>query len=181
MVFIMAGTMASSLSNAADEYGSNLDAFSKEKAKEQLLYLMSKSVDRAQARVESDIVFKPYAAVFKPNGEIKYVELGEDRFDDSVATEIIRRSLRKLAEVQKIATSAVYYTIEAESDDGVNNRVLVVELEHAMGVSFISATPYKRVDGKLLFGESVERKHTPQVMYVEKSTENEEESEINKE
>jgi hypothetical protein len=47
--------------------------------------------------------------------------------------------------------------------------VLVVELEHSIGVSFIKATPYKRVDGKLLFGEVVERKHAPQVMYVEHS------------
>ncbi len=153
---------------AEDEvYGADLDAFSKEKAKEQLLYLMAQSIDRAQAKVENDIVFKPYAAVFKPNGEIKYVELGEERFDDSVAIEILRRSLNVLARSRKIATSAIYYTVEATDEAGSNNRVLVVELEHSIGVSFISATPYKRVDGKLLFGESVEREHAPQVMLTE--------------
>ncbi|MFD2228700.1 hypothetical protein [Alkalimarinus sediminis] len=167
VALLVLGSFLSQVSSAADTGKSNLDAFSHKKAKDQLMYLMAVSADRAQDRIKDGIVFTPYAAVFKPNGEIKYIELGEKRFDQSVAIAILHRSLRALAEAKKIATSAVYYTIEAQAEDGTSNRVLIAELEHAMGLSLINATPYKNVDGKVLFGQSVERSHEPKVMYDE--------------
>lgn len=130
-----------------------------EKANEQLDFLMEKTLGKTIPQLVASGTFFPYAAVLRPNGEVKYMRVSSDStLAGPAVIQILRESLKATADTKKIIGSVLYY-LSSDVSKGKDNAVSVVavELEHAYGIAKGRAISFE-VDGSdIEFGDGAEK------------------------
>jgi len=129
-----------------------------EKAKKQLYYLLDKSYKKGEDELKKTDLMMPYAAVIKPDGEVKTISIGDSKMPAAFALRVLHDSLHALALKGKIAASAIYYIVVDPKIKKKGVRLLTIELEHSVGVGFVRVTPFKVVNHKISYSKGKEER-----------------------
>jgi len=143
------------------------------KVKKQLNYIVDKSYKRGEDELKKTGVMAPYAAVIKPNGKVKIISISNKKMPAAFALKVLHDTLFALAHKGKIAASAIYYVAADTKVKKVKIRMLVIELEHSIGIGFVRITPFKVTNNKIKYTKSIEtRMKKLIVMAKSKKTDN---------
>lgn len=117
--------------------------------------------------------FAPFGAFMLVDERLKELDLGKNeqvlKAPAEIQIAIYRQALRALARHDTLFAGAVFYTTLKDKDP--NQRLLVMEFEHKLGVSGMRVTPYEiEKDGKVLLGQPKDLKKPFEFFYDDKST-----------
>jgi len=128
----------------------------KQLAQQQFEAMYKHSIADVEARLNgSSTTFKPFAVVTDTIGKVRTVRIKQtDEMPDPVALELMRRSLKVMANNGRVGATTVIYTAKNPDEKSNAENVIVFEMEHIFGPSVTELVPYTKADGKTRFGKS---------------------------
>ncbi|SNC74408.1 hypothetical protein SAMN04487881_2308 [Marinobacter sp. es.048] len=138
-------------------------------AEKDLTSMLKASMSNVEQELESSAIFGPGAWMVLKDRKLKKVTMGEESENapPSAKLQVFRASLRSLARHNKIDAALIVYpgTITKE---GKQERVVVVEHEHRLGVSGLKLIPLELDHGKASFGAAISQDKSFQIFYDQK-------------
>ncbi|MCH8499062.1 MAG: hypothetical protein LAT63_11335 [Marinobacter sp.] len=114
------------------------------------------AVNNVTDRLETGEDVKPFAIVTDANDTSRTVRIRQaEAMPADVSLEVIRRSLRALVQKGGIGATTVVYVADNPNKESNAEKILVMEMEHVLGPSLATVTPYTMTSGNPLFGEQV--------------------------
>ena len=114
------------------------------------------AVNNVTDRLETGEEVKPFAVVTDANDTSRAVRIRQaEAMPAEVSLEVIRRSLRALVQKGGVGATTVVYVADNPNRESNAEKVLVMEMEHVLGPSLATVTPYSMSSGNPLFGEQV--------------------------
>lgn len=139
-------------------------------AKEQLAYLTSKATEEYAPNIENDSNAMPAAWMLMDDGvTVKELTLDEAAGDAPASIRVVmfRAALKSIARRGKINAAVILYAGQISEEN--DQRALVVEHEHRLGISATKIVPFVVDDGQVKYAQSVTRKKPFQLFYDDKS------------
>jgi hypothetical protein len=138
-------------------------------AEKDLTSMLKASLSDLEQELENSAIFGPGAWMVLKDRKLKKVTLGEgsENAPPSAKLQVFRASLRSLARHNKIDAALIVYpgTITKE---GKQERVVVVEHEHRLGISGLKLIPIELDQGKVSFGAAISQDKSFQIFYDQK-------------
>lgn len=136
---------------------------------QQMIYLTEHAIDQYEPELLDDQPDLPAAWMLMKDGKtIKRINI-DDQAGEAPATVrllMYRAALKSIARQREISAGAILYTGKVK--EGSDERALVVEYEHRLGISANKVIPFEVKGGKVLYGEPVTKDKPFQLFYDSK-------------
>ncbi len=132
----------------------------------QILYLTQQATDEYADTLTDSNPDMPSAWMLLEDGTtIKRIDLDEQSEDAPAQIRILmyRAALKSVARRGKIHAAAILYT--GKLKEGSDDKALVVEYEHRLGIAGNKVIPYQTENGKVAYAEPVNSEKPFQIFY----------------
>jgi hypothetical protein len=138
-------------------------------AEKDLTSMLKASMSDLEQELESSAIFGPGAWMVLKDRKLKKVKLGEesDAAPASAKLQVFRASLRSLARHNKIDAALIVHPATI-TKEGEQQRVVVVEHEHRLGISGLKLIPLDLNQGNVSFGAAMSQDKSFQIFYDQK-------------